>query len=60
MDLIVLHKVQEILIFNGHHLMERQRPIPFVCAKVKHQRDNRRDFVVFVESRKILTTAMPF
>ena len=58
MDLIVLHEAQELSIFYIHHLVERQRPIPFVRAKVEYQCDDRREPVVFIEPREVFAPAV--
>ena len=60
MDLIILHKVQKSLILNRHHLMEQQRPIPFVCAKVQHKGDDGRNFIFLIEAGEVFAAAMPF
>ena len=60
MNLIILHKVQQILILDRHHLVERQRAIPFVCAEVQYQCNDRCDFIILIEPRQVLSPAVSF
>ena len=50
---VIRHQTHHAFILDRHHLMQRQRRVPFVRAEIDHQRDNRRQFVVFMESRKV-------
>ena len=39
--------------------MNGQRPVPCICTKVDHQRNDRRDLVAFVESGQVFAFRMP-
>ena len=55
-----MHKVQQTLILDCHHFMQRQRAIPLVRSKVQHQRNDRCDLIVLIEAGQVLTPAVSF